>query len=127
MSIESSPQRSTRSLSTNPVAPTASVSEKEISRVLPRLSFRLMLIVVTLTAAVAFTFRQASAGSSLAAAIIYSLLAVSLSFALFAVLFLIAWIPAVIGRDRFEDVNLGNPFSIDQLPPQVLPPRDPGT
>jgi hypothetical protein len=122
VSLETSPLRSANSF-----APTASVSEKEISRVLPRMSFRLMLTVVTIAAGIAFTFRQASAGSSLAAAIIYSLLAVALSFALFAVLFLIAWIPAVIGKDRFEDVNRGNPFSNDQLPPQVLPPRDPGT
>jgi len=109
------------------LAPTPSVSEKEISRVLPRLSFRLMLVLVTLSAVVAFTVRQAFAGSSIAMALIFVVSNVAISFAFFAILFLIAWIPAVIGRDRLEDLNLGNPFSIDQLPPRVLPPRDPGT
>ena len=97
------------------------------SRALPRLSFRVVLGVVTLTAFVAFTVRQSWAGSPLATAILYSLATVALCFAAFGVLFLIAWIPAVIGRDGLEDVHRGNPFSLDQLPPQLLPPRDPGT
>ena len=94
---------------------------------LPRLSFRFLLTAVTLGACVAFTIRLALAGSPIAVAVMYSLTTLAICFALFAILFLIAWIPAVIGRDRLEDVHLGNPFSIDQLPPQVLPPREPGT
>jgi hypothetical protein len=43
-------------------------------------------------------------------------------FACFAALFLLAWIPALIGRDRWEDVVKGNPFAEGQLPPQLLPP-----
>ena len=86
-----------------------------------------MLTLVTLAAGVAFTLRLAWAGSPLASAIIYSLTTLAACFSLFAALFVIAWIPAVIGRDQMEDVQLGSPFSLDPLPPQVLPPREPGT
>ncbi len=106
---------------------TPSVSPIERSRLLPRLSFRFMMAVVTVAALLAFILRLALIGSPLASALIYSLLTVGLCFGAFAVLFLIAWIPAVISRDRFGDVQLGSPFSEDQLPPQVLPPREPGT
>lgn len=110
-----------------PLATTPSISEKEISRALPRLSFRFMLGIVTIGAGIAFAARNAFDGSVFATAVIYSIATVAISFGLFAALFLIAWIPAILGRDSLEDLNLGNPFSIDQLPPQVLPPRDPGT
>lgn len=106
---------------------TPSVMQIEPSRALPRLSFRFLLTAVTLAAVSAFTLRLALAGSSLAIAIIYSLATLVICFALFAALFVIAWIPAVVGRDPLDDIHLGNPFSLDQLPPQVLPAREPGT
>ena len=104
-----------------------SVTSKERSRMMPRLSFRFTLIVVTLTACAALTYRYAFHGSAFAEAAIYSLSSIVVVFALFAVQFLLALIPAVIGQDRLEDVHLGNPFAGNQLPPQLLPPRDPGT
>ncbi|MGV3484871.1 MAG: hypothetical protein ACO1RT_10680 [Planctomycetaceae bacterium] len=104
----------------------ASMMPVERSRAMPRLSFRFLMTVVTLGAIVALTWRNALAGSALAVAVLYSLATLAMGFVTFAALFVIAWIPAVIGRDRLEDVRLGNPFSADQLPPQVLPPRDPG-
>jgi hypothetical protein len=106
---------------------TPSVLPLERSRVLPRVSFRMMLSIVTLAAVVAFTLRLAWLDSPLALAIIYSLTTLAICFALFAILFLIAWIPAVIGRDQLQDVQHGSPFAVDQLPPQLLPPREPGT
>jgi hypothetical protein len=109
-----------------PVALTPSVTQLERSRALPKLSFRFMLTVVTLAAVVAFILRLSDSGSAVAIAVLYSLGSAALCFALFAVLFLIAWIPAVIGRDVYEDVHVGNPFADDQLPPQILPPREPG-
>ena len=106
---------------------TPSVTLKQRSRALPRLSFQFSLIVVTLTATGALAFRNAQQGSAIAGAVIYVLVSIGLSFGLFAILFLIAWIPATIGQDRLEDVHKGNPFSGNQMPPQLLPPRDPGT
>jgi len=106
---------------------TASVSEKETSRVLPRVSFRLMMTIVTAVAALAMGIRLALLGSPLAMGMVYAFATLLLTLAVFAALFLIAWVPAVLGRDELEDIHLGSPFSIDQLPPQVLPPRDPGT
>lgn len=115
-----------------PLAPNAgtatpSVTSIERSRALPKLSFRVLLIVVTMAALVAFAGRMANAGSPLALSLIFVVGLVAGLFALFALLFLIAWVPAIIGRDRWEDVKHGNPFAADQLPPQVLPPREPGT
>jgi hypothetical protein len=106
---------------------TPSVSEKETSRVLPRISFQWMLGIVTLGAVVAFTLRQATLGSPLGIAIMHSLATVALTFAGFALLFLIAWFTALTSGNALDDVRVGNPFSTDQLPPQVLPPREPGT
>lgn len=108
-------------------SPTPSVTLKERSRALPRLSFQFALIVVTLTATGALAFRNAQQGSAIAGAVTYALVSIGLSFGLFATLFLIAWIPATIGQDRQEDIHKGNPFSGNQMPPQLLPPRDPGT
>lgn len=110
-----------------PRAVTPSVMQVEASRALPRLSFRFLLIVVTVAAVIAFTLRLAWAGGPVAIAIIYSLAMLAICFGVFAALFLIAWIPAMVGRDPLEGIHLGNPFSVDQLPPQVLPPREPGT
>lgn len=104
-----------------------SVLPRERSRLLPRISFRFVLLVVTATALAAYILRLAWDGSPLATALMYSLATVVICFAAFGLLFLIAWIPAAIGRDGLEDVIRGNPFSIDQLPPQLLPPREPGT
>jgi RsiW-degrading membrane proteinase PrsW (M82 family) len=115
-----------------PLAPTASSATPSVttiqrSRVLPKLSFRVLLTIVTVTAVVAFAARLANAGSPLATALVFVVGLLAGLFALFAILFLIAWVPAIIGRDRWEDVHKGNPFAADQLPPQVLPPREPGT
>jgi len=108
-------------------SPTPSVMRKERSRALPRLSFQFALSVVTLTATGALAFRYAQQGSAIAGAVIYALVSILVTFGLFAALFLIAWIPATIGQDQLEDIHKGNPFSGNQMPPQLLPPRDPGT
>lgn len=106
---------------------TPSVTPIQQSRLMPRLSFRVLLGVVTGSAGLAMVARLAFLGSPFALSIGFALGCLALTFAIFAVLFLIAWVPAVIGQDPYEDVHKGNPFSADQLPPQVLPPRDPGT
>ncbi len=79
---------------------------------------------MTVAAIAALVLRAANADSAIARAAIYALATLAATFGLFAVLFVIAWFPAVIGRDPWEDVNRGSPFAAQQLPPQVLPPRD---
>ncbi len=106
---------------------TPSVLSKERSRVLPRVSFRLALGIVTAVAFAALSYRYSQSGSILASAFVDAATTLIISFVVYALLFLIAWIPAVVGRDHLEDVNRGSPFAADQLPPQLLTPRDPGT
>jgi hypothetical protein len=126
-SFESVSTSSASEPSGNMATMTPSVTPIQRSRLLPRLSFRVLLGLVTVAAVLAFVGRMAVFGSPFALAVLFSLGTIALVFVIFAILFLIAWVPAVIGRDPYQDVHLGNPFSADQLPPQVLPPRDPGT
>jgi hypothetical protein len=130
VSIDSFGASSSTSTSDSPsqsIVSTPSVTPIQRSRFLPQLSFRVLLGVVTVAAVLALVGRAAVFGSPFAVAVLFALGTIASIFIVFAVLFLIAWIPAVIGRDPYEDVHMGNPFSADQLPPQVLPPRDPGT
>ena len=105
---------------------TPSVEPVQRGRLLPRISFRAALTSVTLCAVVAWCVRQAVAGSVLAGAVVAVLICLAACFAMYMVLFLFAWVPAYLGRDRWADVQRGNPFANGQLPPQILPPRSPG-
>lgn len=102
----------------------ASVPPRAPTRVLPQYSFRTAAATVTLLALAAFVYRQAARGNTLAEAIVFAAAVILACFACYAVLFLIAWIPALIGRDTWEDVGRGSPFAAGQLPPQVLPPAE---
>jgi len=104
--------------------PPASVQPRTRGSVLPQYSFRTVLIGITLLALAAFGYRQATLGAVWAEALTFTAAVLVALFAGFAILFLIAWIPALIGRDRWEDVSKGNPFANGQLPPQILPPVD---
>ncbi len=105
----------------------AAVDPEIASRLLPQVSFRLILAVVTLAALAALAGRRAGLGGAFAGAVLAVMAALLATFSGFAVLFLIAWVPAVLGRDRWSEVGKGNPFAEGQLPPQLLPPRDPTT
>jgi len=102
----------------------ASVPPRVAPRLLPQYSFRTVVIGVSGLALLAFTYRQASQGNAWAEALIFAVAVLLACFVCFGVLFLIAWIPALIGSDKWEDVGQGNPFADGQLPPQVLPPID---
>ena len=104
---------------------TPSVEPAQQGRLLPRVSFRTALLTVTLCAVIAWCVRQAAAGAMLAGAVVAVLACLAACFALYIVLFLFAWVPAYLGRDRWADVHRGNPFADGQLPPQILPPRSP--
>ena len=105
--------------------PPSSVQPRLQNRVLPQYSFRTVVIAMTLLALAAFAYRQASLGAGWATALVAATAFLLGCFALYAVLFLLAWIPALVGWDRWEDVGKGNPFAEGQLPPQLLPPPSP--
>ncbi len=104
--------------------PPASVQPRVRSRVLPQYSFRSVIIGTTLLALAAFVFRQSMFGAVWAQALVFATSVILCCFIGFAVLFLIAWVPALIGRESWEDVSKGNPFADGQLPPQLLPPTE---
>ncbi len=104
--------------------PPASVQPRLRSSVLPQYSFRTVVIGTTLLALAAFVFRQSMFGAVWAQALVFASAVILCCFIGFAMLFLIAWVPALIGRDSWEDVSKGNPFADGQLPPQLLPPTE---
>lgn len=106
-----------------PVVP-ASVQPKAEARVLPQFSFRTVGVGMTVLVLAAFIYRRSMLGSVWAEALVFATATILVCFACFAALFLLAWIPALIGRDRWEDVVKGNPFAEGQLPPQLLPPAE---
>lgn len=107
--------------------PTPSVERTVRSRLLPKLSFRTVMLTVTLAAVVAWIGRLAWAGHPLPMSLMYTLLSLVVFFAASLVLFLMAWVPAYLLRRLQPDAREGNPFAADQLPPQVLPPRNEST
>lgn len=107
--------------------PTPSVERSVRSRLLPKLSFRSVMLTVTLAAFVAWLGRLAWDGHPLPMSLIYALLALVAFFVASLLLFLIAWVPAFLLRHLQSDSREGNPFAADQLPPQILPPRHGGT
>lgn len=102
----------------------ASVQPRLQSRLLPQYSFRAVVIGMTLLAVAAFVFRQSMFGAVWAKALVFASAVILCCFVAFVVLFLVAWIPALIGRDSWQDVSKGNPFADGQLPPQLLPPGE---
>ncbi|TWU21529.1 hypothetical protein Pla52o_37160 [Novipirellula galeiformis] len=95
------------------------------SRMLPRVSFRLVFAITTLSAIVAALARQAGDGGALATAVMTALLVPAICFALFAMLFLFAWaITSLWFQGDDQDTLHGSPFAAGQLPPQIMPPRE---
>ncbi|MGI9474191.1 MAG: hypothetical protein ACR2NZ_21805 [Rubripirellula sp.] len=103
---------------------TPSVEPVLKSRLLPRVSFRFMLLMTTLAAVIAAVAKVAGEGDAFAYAVIVGVSFLGACFALFALLFLLTWsVSSLWYRDSF-DTHLGNPFADGQLPPQILPPRE---
>lgn len=111
----------------SPIAtePPPSVLPQDSGGLLPQYSFRTAVALMTLLALAAFIYRQAARGAAWAEALVVAGAFLLGCFALYGLLFLLAWIPALIGRDRWADVGKGNPFADGQLPPQLLPPSPP--
>ncbi|NND98405.1 MAG: hypothetical protein HKN47_13875 [Pirellulaceae bacterium] len=152
---------------------TPSVQPLVRSRLLPRISFRMMFALTTVAAVLAAIARVAGSGGQLASAAVSGAAFVLGAFAVFLFLFLVAWsaamfrIPTAIAAiglsliaalsefatislpsisnwplvfflgvggiclllfpPRDPDVHSHNPFAEGQLPPQILPPREPSS
>ena len=151
---------------------TPSVEPVLKSRLLPRVSFRMMIAITTVSAILAALARAAGNGSQFGYAFLAGPVFLLVGFLLFQLVFLLAWTaarfrqatalvaavlaialifaelsagfgPPLIGgwplaafclvaslvlllRGDRRRVDIANsPFAADQLPPQILPPREP--
>jgi hypothetical protein len=103
---------------------TPSVEPVLRSRLLPRVSFRLLLALTALAAVIAALARAAGAGVALAHAAMAGLLFVAVCMGLFTLLFLVAWSISRLWFEGESEALHGSPFAEGQLPPQILPPRE---
>lgn len=70
--------------------------------------------------------RAAGDGGVLAKAMVTIMLVLAFFFLASTLSYLLAWTIARIAVGRADNSLKGNPFSKDQLPPQVIRPREPG-
>lgn len=104
---------------------TPSVEPVLRSRLLPRISFRVLLLLTAAAAVVASLARAADEGGALAAAIVIVVGFILASFAMFVAMFLICWAVSWFWYRPDSGSLRGSPFAEGQLPPQILPPREP--
>ncbi|MGB7325061.1 MAG: hypothetical protein WBD31_09325 [Rubripirellula sp.] len=103
---------------------TPSFEPVQQSRMLPRVSFRWMFGLMTLGAVFAAIAKAAGNGAAVAMALMMAFGFIVACFAMFAILFLISWCISSLWYQPKDDTLQGSPFSADQLPPQILPPRE---
>ena len=101
-----------------------SVQPPERSRLLPRIGFRTLFALTTMGAILAAIARAAGNGTVVAKGFLISVGFLAVVFAAFAVFFLFAWIVSLLWYRPSEEIYEGSPFAANQLPPQILPPRD---
>ena len=94
------------------------------SRLLPRVSSRLLFALTTLAAIIAAVARIAGQGGALANGVMVSFGFLGVCFLLFALLFLISWSVSSLWYEGEPEAQDGSPFAEGQLPPQILPPRE---
>lgn len=103
---------------------TPSVEPVLRSRLLPRVSFRLVWLLMTLSAVIAAVARAANSGYATAWAALVAVGFVLACFVLFVALFLFCWTISSLWYTATTEVTEGSPFADGQLPPQILPPRE---
>lgn len=81
--------------------------------------------VTALAAILAAVARAAGEGGPFARAVLLAFGFLAFCFLAFAMLFLIAWMVALLTVPAEDDSTAGSPFADGQLPPQMLPPREP--
>jgi hypothetical protein len=94
------------------------------SRLLPKVSFRLLLVLMTLAALIAAVGRAAGDGGAVARAAVAGLVFPAACLGLFVVLFLVAWAVGCLWYEAGDERLKGSPFAAGQLPPQLIPPRE---
>jgi uncharacterized Tic20 family protein len=104
---------------------TPSVEPVLKSRFLPRFSFRFLFLLTFICALVGAILQSAGAGYAVAISAVVSLSYFLVFFALCILLFLVLWSLSFLQRDKADEQNAGSPFAEGQLPPQILPPRNP--
>ena len=94
------------------------------SRLLPRISLRLLLGITFMAAMVAAMARTAESGAVVTQSLLFAFSSLLGFFALSSIFFLISR-ASDVGRGKDQEIgNTGSPFAADQLPPQILPPRN---
>ncbi len=88
------------------------------------MSLGFLFLLTTLGGIVAAVARAAGQGGALALAAISALGFTAACFSVFIGLFLCCRLVAYLKGDAVSEVVEGSPFSADQLPPQILPPRE---
>jgi uncharacterized membrane protein len=81
------------------------------------------MLGITSAVGLAWLARLSFQGSQLATSVLVPVAVVAIFFGVSFFLFVLAWVPAIILRNKNEDLREGNPFAADQLPPQILPPK----
>jgi hypothetical protein len=94
------------------------------SRLLPRVSFRFVLALMTLSALIAAVGRAAGEGAATAWAALVAFGFLAACFLLFMLLFLVCWGISLVWYEGEPAAGKGSPFAEGQLPPQILPPRE---
>ena len=84
-----------------------------------------MFALMTTTAILAAVARSAGSGTAYAIGVLVAVGFLIACFACFAAVFLVAWSVATLTFRGDSDDLKGSPFAADQLPPQILPPREP--
>ncbi|WP_461505875.1 hypothetical protein [Rhodopirellula baltica] len=106
------------------ITPTPSIQPVIRSRVLPRVSFRMMMAITALAAILAAITRAAGNGAVFAKAALAVVGVFVLFFAMAACAFLVSWLVARLTIGRVDQSRQGSPFARDELPPQLLQPRE---
>lgn len=104
---------------------TPSVEPLLKSRLLPRFSFRFLFLLTFGFALLGAATRSAVQGYALAMAVLAFIGFFVIFFFVSAAMFLLGWAIAVARTGSSQDTTQGSPFAEGQLPPQILPPRNP--
>jgi len=97
------------------------------SRMLPRLSLNSLLALTTIAALIAALARAAGQGGALARAALAAVAFIATCFVMFVLMFLIGRLAALVvyRNQTHRQDQAASPFAADQMPPQILPPREP--
>ncbi len=77
-----------------------------------------------MAALIAALARAAGDGATFAKAVMVGIAMLGIFFLFAAGAFLISWLTARLVIGEFDNAREGNPFAKDQLPPQLLKPRE---